>query len=170
MKLVFYSKSIVSADITRVLLTWADYNPIDEQVSVVCATRNFVYMCWILGDFSDQCQDIERKLIHNAYQFYYASFCNAWRCGTTDCTNMLPFSVALLVCCHFCLKACLAFCAACGSSGNSNLRWLRCLLTVTLVQIRSYTRVLTIRYDHQEGNCASGQELLHIWRSWVRQH
>jgi hypothetical protein len=46
-----------SCTITRLSSTRIDYNAIDEQVNAVCTTRNFAYACWLLRDFSDQCED-----------------------------------------------------------------------------------------------------------------
>lgn len=48
----------VTSAITHVSLTRTGYNAIDEYVNVVCTTRTSAYSCWLLGDFSDQCEEI----------------------------------------------------------------------------------------------------------------
>jgi hypothetical protein len=40
----------------RISLTQIGYNTIDELVNSVCITRTFAYMCWLLHDFSDECE------------------------------------------------------------------------------------------------------------------
>ena len=53
-----YVGSTVSSAIKRVSLTRIGYNANDEQENAVCITRTFVYSCWLLRNFSDQCEDI----------------------------------------------------------------------------------------------------------------
>jgi hypothetical protein len=40
------------------VLTRFGYNATDEYVTAVCITRTFAHACWLLRDFSDQCEDI----------------------------------------------------------------------------------------------------------------
>jgi hypothetical protein len=42
----------------RVSLTRTGHNSINEYVNAVCIMPNFAYACWLLRDFSDQCEDI----------------------------------------------------------------------------------------------------------------
>lgn len=47
----------VSSAITRVWLKRIGYIEIDEQANAVCITRTYARACWLLRDFSEQCED-----------------------------------------------------------------------------------------------------------------
>jgi hypothetical protein len=43
---------------TRVSLVRISYNATDKYVPAVRVTRTVAYECWLLNDFSDQCEDM----------------------------------------------------------------------------------------------------------------
>lgn len=47
------------------------YNAIEEKVKAVGVMRTVAYVCWLLGNFSDQCGDIAPHLFHKHHYFYY---------------------------------------------------------------------------------------------------
>ena len=68
---------IVSSANRRFLSTLTGCSTTDDQVNAVCITRTFVYACWLLSDFSDQCEGIARYFYRNTYYLYRANLYNA---------------------------------------------------------------------------------------------
>jgi len=69
-RLICFSSTIRSA-ITCLSLTRIGYNAIEGKVKAVGVTQTAAYMCWLLGNFSDQCGDIAPNFFHTPHYFYY---------------------------------------------------------------------------------------------------
>jgi len=63
--------STVSSAITCLYLIRIGYNAIEEKVKAVGVTRTVAYVCWLLGNFSDQSGDIAPDLFHKHHYFSY---------------------------------------------------------------------------------------------------